>query len=215
MATNGFLTFAMSDGAQVMPQETYALKAPLGVTPGIADFEFANKTWRQSALASAVLGAVIATDEGAYKGVDALDTQASSVLRASLLTALSTIVPGRMPDKSIQGVKLADQSVDSRILKDRSVTSQKLATPLDLKVGGVSLQLKGYTSAELAQVVLADRELAINTETYGLYAGDGKTKGGHLVGGSVAQEVEEIKQILTMLTQAVAKVGGEQVSIGG
>lgn len=116
---------------------------------------------------------------------------------------------------ALDGAALKTGSVKEAHLAARSVTAQKLATPLDLKGGGVALQLKGYTTAELAQVVLDDRELAINTETYGLYAGDGKTKGGHLVGGSVAQEVEEIKQILTMLTQAVAKVSGEDVSIGG
>lgn len=116
---------------------------------------------------------------------------------------------------ALDGAALKAGSVKEAHLADRSVTAPKLATPLDLKGGGVALQLKAYTSAELAQVTPADRELVINTETYVLYCGDGKTPGGHLVGGTVAQEVEEIKQILTMLTQAVAKVGGEQVSIGG
>lgn len=116
---------------------------------------------------------------------------------------------------ALDGAALKAGSVKTVHMADRAVSAQKLATSVDLKGGGVALQLKAYTTAELAKVTPADRELVINVETYGLYAGDGRTPGGHLVGGSVAQEVEEIKQILTMLTQAVAKVGGERISIGG
>lgn len=214
MATNNFLPFATSDGAQVMPQDTYALKAGIGVTPGIADCEFANKTWRQGSLAAAVLGAIIATDEGSYKGVDASDAQSTSTLRTNVLKALSTIVPTNMPDKIITNAKLADASVDTRVLADRSVTGVKLAQAIDLKASGITLQLKAYSTAERIKLTFAQGELVLDLNSYSLYVGDGSTAGGTLLGGQVAQEVESIKQILAQLTEAVAKLGGETVPFG-
>lgn len=98
-------------------------------------------------------------------------------------------------------------------LAERAVTAKKLATPLDFQVGGVAIQIKGYTTAELAQITPADREVVLNTETWTLYAGDGATPGGRPIGGTTAQEVESLKIIVTQLTQAVAKLGGETVNI--
>ena len=116
-------------------------------------------------------------------------------------------------DGALDGAALKAGSVKELHLAERAVTAKKLATPLDFQVGGVAIQIKGYTTAELAQIIPADREVVLNTETWILYAGDGTTTGGRPIGGTTAQEVESLKIIVTQLTQAVAKLGGETVNI--
>lgn len=116
-------------------------------------------------------------------------------------------------DGALDGAALKAGSVKELHLAERAVTAKKLATPLDFQVGGVAIQIKGYTTAELAQITPADREVVLNTETWTLYAGDGATPGGRPIGGTTAQEVESLKIIVTQLTQAVAKLGGETVNI--
>ena len=116
-------------------------------------------------------------------------------------------------DGALDGAALKAGSVKELHLAERAVTAKKLATPLDFQAGGVAIQIKGYTTAELAQIIPADREVVLNTETWTLYAGDGATPGGRPIGGTTAQEVESLKIIVTQLTQAVAKLGGETVNI--
>ena len=106
-------------------------------------------------------------------------------------------------DGALDGAALKAGSVKELHLAERAVTAKKLATPLDFQVGGVAIQIKGYTTAELAQIIPA----------WILYAGDGTTTGGRPIGGTTAQEVESLKIIVTQLTQAVAKLGGETVNI--
>ena len=96
-------------------------------------------------------------------------------------------------DNTLKGSVLKAGTIPATALADRSVTAQKLATSIDLKGGGVTL---------------AKGELALNSETLGLYVGDGSANGGHLVGGEVAAEMIQVKTILSQLSNAVAKLGG-------
>ena len=89
------------------------------------------------------------------------------------------------------------------------MTEKKLADKIDLKGGGVTLTIKTYTTSELSAVVLAKGELALNVETWGLYAGDGSTQGGHLIGGDTTAQIVEIREILEALTNSVAKLGSQ------
>ena len=112
-------------------------------------------------------------------------------------------------DKTLSGSVLKDGTISALSLADRSVTQKKLAETIDLKGGGITLMLKTYTTAELSGVVLAKGELALNVETWGLYAGDGATQGGHLIGGDTQAQIVEIREILETLTNSVAKLGSQ------
>ena len=103
-------------------------------------------------------------------------------------------------DKTLSGSVLKDGTLSTPSLADRCVTEKKLADKIDLKGGGVTLTIKTYTTSELSAVVLAKGELALNVETWGLYAGDGSTQGGHLIGGDTAAQIVEIREILEALT---------------
>ena len=84
MPTNDFLPFAIDVNAGVMSQADYPERAGLGVAPGIADPDFANKAWRQGANMAAALGILIA-DQG-YNALDNGDIAAlKNALKASLL----------------------------------------------------------------------------------------------------------------------------------
>ena len=75
MAENQFKNFASAEGAQIMSQTDYEKKAGIGVVPGIADPEFANKTWHQSALMASAIGHVLANDQDGYTGINVTDDQ--------------------------------------------------------------------------------------------------------------------------------------------
>ena len=92
MATNGFLNFANDVAAQIMSQDDYAEKAPKGVTPGIADPEFANKTWHQSALIAAVVGALIATNQTGYTGVNVSDTESVDAIKNKVINVIKAMI---------------------------------------------------------------------------------------------------------------------------
>lgn len=117
-------------------------------------------------------------------------------------------------DHTLSGSVLKDGTLSALALADRSVTAKKLAERVDLKEGGVTLQLKTYTTSELKSVTLANGELALNIETWGLYAGDGKTPGGVLIGGDAASKIAEIEKTLALLTNAVAKLGSQPQPFG-
>lgn len=70
MATNGFTVWASNDSAQLMDEDAYKRKAELGLTPGIADLEQANMSWRQASMGSAIIGELVATDSDGYEGQD-------------------------------------------------------------------------------------------------------------------------------------------------
>ena len=61
-------------------------------------------------------------------------------------------------------------------------------------------------------MTLKDRELAVATDTYELYIGDGVTQGGHLVNGN---QITEIQMVLAKLTNAVATLGHQAQPLSG
>ncbi|MBQ8091401.1 MAG: hypothetical protein IJ233_11725 [Pyramidobacter sp.] len=87
MPTNDFLPFAINTDAGVMSQADYAARAGLGVEPGLADPDFANKAWRQSSVMAAMLGRVIAGE-----GLNALDNGEVDALKNNFLDALAARV---------------------------------------------------------------------------------------------------------------------------
>lgn len=106
----------------------------------------------------------------------------------------------------VKGIE--DGAITEAMLKDRSVTSAKLAEQIDLAAGGgVKLLIKGFDQDTLQSTVLGKNELAVNLTTYGLYIGDGTTPGGHLVGGETMQQVQAITEILALQSKAIAQLG--------
>jgi len=86
MAKNEFKPFAIGEYANVLSQEAYeALPAVgAGYTTGVAKSEQLNKTWRQAAVMSAVLGNFIAEQSGD----DVLDDGNLTKLKSSLEKAI-------------------------------------------------------------------------------------------------------------------------------
>lgn len=87
MPTNDFLPFAVDVNAGVMSQADYAERAGLGVVPGIADPDFANKAWRQAANMAAALGEMIKA-----QGIDALDNGEIASLSSNIISALKSFL---------------------------------------------------------------------------------------------------------------------------
>lgn len=87
MPTNDFLPFAVDVNAGVMSQADYAERAGLGVVPGIADPDFANKAWRQAANMAAALGEMIKA-----QGINALDNGDIAALASNLIAAYAAFL---------------------------------------------------------------------------------------------------------------------------
>lgn len=88
LGQNDFLPFSTAGNASVMSQEDYEASAlrPIGNQPGIADHEFCNKIWRQSALMSAAWGLLVSEQE-----LDALDDGDVAALKTALKNALYAV----------------------------------------------------------------------------------------------------------------------------
>ena len=112
MATNGFLNFANDVAAQIMSQQDYAEKAPKGVTPGIADPEFANKTWHQSALMAAVIGALIATNQTGYTGVNVADTENVDAIKEKVVNVIKAMIAQGIIDNNGVVKTTGEQNID-------------------------------------------------------------------------------------------------------
>lgn len=95
-------------------------------------------------------------------------------------------------------------------VKNNSIPASKLAKSQDL--GDHELMIRGMPLAQLQKITLKNRELAVATDTYDLYVGDGVTAGGHLVGGS---KYDEITEVLAKLTNAVATLGHQAQPLSG
>ena len=87
MPTNDFLPFAIDVNAGVMSQADYAERAGLGVVPGLADPDFANKAWRQGANMAAAIGEMIKA-----QGIDALDNGEIASLSLNIISALKSFL---------------------------------------------------------------------------------------------------------------------------
>ena len=92
MAENQFKNFASAEGAQIMSQTDYEKKAGVGVVPGIADPEFANKTWHQSALMASAIGHVLANDQDGYTGVNVTDDQTTEQIAGLINKFIKDVV---------------------------------------------------------------------------------------------------------------------------
>ena len=112
MATNGFLNFANDVAAQIMSQQDYTEKAPKGVTPGIADPEFANKTWHQSALMAAVIGALIATNQTGYTGVNVADTENVDAIKEKVVNVIKAMIAQGIIDNNGVVKTTGNQNID-------------------------------------------------------------------------------------------------------
>ena len=95
-------------------------------------------------------------------------------------------------------------------VKNNSIPASKLAESQDF--GEHELMIRGMPLAQLQKITLKNRELAVATDTYDLYVGDGVTAGGHLVGGS---KYDEITEVLAKLTNAVATLGHQAQPLSG
>lgn len=183
-----------------MSDDKYKAAASTGLVPGIADLEQANKSWLQASAIAEAFGHLVTTNKAAYDGVDFLDTDTAEQLAEKVFAVFAKRLPGEIPNKSIVTSKLADESV----------TIEKLAKKLDF--GSSEIQIRGMPLSQLKLVTLKDRELALATDTYDLYVGDGVTAGGHLVGGS---KYDEITEVLAKLTNAVATLGHQAQPLSG
>lgn len=197
MASTNFVRWASSPGAQLMSDDKYKAAASTGLVPGIADLEQANKSWLQASAIAEAFGHLVTTNKAAYDGVDFLDTDTAEQLAEKVFAVFAKRLPGEIPNKSIVTSKLADESV----------TIEKLAKKLDF--GRSEIQIRGMPLSQLKLVTLKDRELALATDTFQLFAGDGKSQGGILIGGDTAAQIVEIREILEALTNSVAKLGSQ------
>ena len=197
MASTNFVRWASSPGAQLMSDDKYKAAASAGLVPGIADLEQANKSWLQASAIAEAFGHLVTTNKAAYDGVDFLDTGTAGQLAEKVFAVFAKRLPGEIPNKSIVTSKLADESV----------TIEKLAKKLDF--GSSEIQIRGMPLSQLKLVTLKDRELALATDTFQLFAGDGKSQGGILIGGDTAAQIVEIREILEALTNSVAKLGNQ------
>ena len=197
MASTNFVRWASSPGAQLMSDDKYKAAASTGLVPGIADLEQANKSWLQASAIAEAFGHLVTTNKAAYDGVDFLDTDTAEQLAEKVFAVFAKRLPGEIPNKSIVTSKLADESV----------TIEKLAKKLDF--GSSEIQIRGMPLSQLKLVTLKDRELALATDTFQLFAGDGKSQGGILIGGDTATQIVEIREILEALTNSVAKLGSQ------
>lgn len=197
MASTNFVRWASSPGAQLMSDDKYKAAAATGLVPGIADLEQANKSWLQASAIAEAFGHLVTTNKAAYDGVDFLDTDTAEQLAEKVFAVFAKRLPGEIPNKSIVTSKLADESV----------TIEKLAKKLDF--GSSEIQIRGMPLSQLKLVTLKDRELALATDTFQLFAGDGKSQGGILIGGDTQAQIVEIREILETLTNSVAKLGSQ------
>lgn len=82
--TVDYIPYATGGGAVVMSQPNYITDAPNGVSTGLADPTFANKSWRQSSMIAAAVANFIANT----LGINVLDDGNLSVLITNLTAAL-------------------------------------------------------------------------------------------------------------------------------
>lgn len=200
MATTNFVRWASSPSAQLMSDDKYQTQAQTGLVPGIADLEQANKAWLQATAIGAAFAVLVTTTKASYTGVDFTDGDTNEELANKIFSVLAKRIPAEVADGSINGSKLAKGSV----------TSAHLAKSQDL--GDHELMIRGMPLAQLQKITLKNRELAVATDTYDLYVGDGVTAGGHLVGGS---KYDEITEVLAKLTNAVATLGHQAQPLSG
>lgn len=88
-----------------------------------------------------------------------------------LKTAIPIIVPKLMKAGALSGDKL----------KDGSVAARKLEKTLNVGAEGITLQVRVMPTSDRLGYTPETGELVIDTETYLLYGGDGRTAGGRLL----------------------------------
>lgn len=193
MATTNFVRWASGAGARLMPIETYKQQAKTGLVPGIADLEQANRAWLQATAIGAAFAHLVTTSKGLYSAVNFDDSENDQQLAEKIFAVFAKRIAGELPDNSI--------------------ASSKLAKTQDF--GNHELQIRGMPLESLKKITLKERELAVATDTFELFIGDGRTAGGHLVGAGQQKKIEEITQVLAKLTNAVAVLGHQQKPLSG
>jgi len=146
MATNDFIGFASSGGANVMSQADFAAAHEqfVGVQPGMASSAMANKVWRQGANMAAVIGELIKNH-----GIDALDNGDLATLYNALLSATaSATLAGLMSaaDKiALDGVPTTYFPLSGGALSGQSISRNVTNSALRL-LGGTENENGGYIS---------------------------------------------------------------------
>ena len=115
----------------------------------------------------------------------------------------STVIHAAQMTPKASDTQFLEALQSMKWLKDKGIPASKLPDSIAPK----ELIIRGMPLAELQKVTLKNKELAVATDTYELYVGDGVTQGGHLVNG---KQIEMIIQVLWQLTQAVAELGHQE-----
>jgi len=162
MPTNDFLPFAVDVNAGVMSQADYAERAGLGVVPGIADPDFANKAWRQAANMAAAIGQLMS--DGGY---DARDNGDIASLKNNLSNALSI-------SKKYDIVTTNDVSVPSDT--DTNISSYTFART-GVYIVFYSLSFRSSNSNGIRQLVVSETSGGSFIDNSALFVSNAATTG--------------------------------------
>lgn len=106
MGTSNFVRWASGSSAQLMPIEKYKEQAVVGLVPGIADLEQANRAWLQGTAIACAIAELIVTAKGKYAGVDLSDADSNSEIANKLFECLSARIPAEIADGAIDAKKI-------------------------------------------------------------------------------------------------------------
>lgn len=106
MGTTNFVRWASGSSAQLMPIEKYQEQAVVGLVPGIADLEQANRAWFQSTAIACAIAELIVTAKGKYAGVDLSDSESNSEIADKLVACFSARIPAEIAEGAIDATKI-------------------------------------------------------------------------------------------------------------
>ena len=106
MGTTNFVRWASGSSAQLMPIEKYQEQAVVGLVPGIADLEQANRAWFQGTAIACAIAELIVTAKGKYAGVDLSDSESNSEIADKLVACFSARIPAEIAEGAIDATKI-------------------------------------------------------------------------------------------------------------